>query len=67
MIELFDNYSDAEAAANLLFKAMNSNFYIYEVRKLRDYNHAKYIVSQEENLVVSADSIGTVVKVFRKG
>lgn len=67
MNEIYNNYSDAETAANLLFKAMNSNFYIYEVRKLSDYNHAKYIVSQEENLIVSADSVGTVVKVFRKG
>lgn len=66
MNELFYKFSDADDFANRLFKVVNTNVYVFEVRKLADINHAKYIVSQSEDLVIPADSVSEIIKTFRK-
>lgn len=66
MNELFYKFSDADDFANRLFKVVNVNVYIFEICKLADINHAKYIVSLSEDLCVPADSVAKTIKTFRK-
>lgn len=64
--ELFYKYSEADNFAQRLFNIVTTCVYIHEVRKLADYNHAKFIVSLDEELITPADTVYQVIKVFRK-
>jgi len=66
MNELFYKFSDAYDFANRLFKVVNTNVYVFEVRKLADINHAKYVVSQSESLCIPSDTVAKTIKTFQK-
>ena len=66
MENIFDNFSAAETFAKIMFHNVDTDVYIYEIRKLSDINHHKYIVSQCEAITITADSVAEIIKTYRK-
>ena len=58
-------FKEAIKKAEELFKT-NDFVYIFEVKKLTNRNNPEYIVSLSENLIIIRDSIGELIKIYRK-
>ena len=58
-------FKEAIKKADELFKT-NDFVYIFEVKKLTNINNPEYIVSLSENIVITRDSIGGLIKIYRK-
>ena len=58
-------FKEAIKKAEELFKT-NDFVYIFEVKKLTNINNPEYIVSLSENIVITGDSIGELIKIYRK-
>lgn len=58
-------FKEAIKKAEELFKT-NDFVYIFEVKKLTNRNNPEYIVSLSENLIITRDSIGELIKIYRK-
>lgn len=58
-------FKEAIKKAEELFKT-NDFVYIFEVKKLTNRNNPEYIVSLSENLMITGDSIGELIKIYRK-
>lgn len=58
-------FKEAIKKAEELFKT-NDFVYIFEVKKLTNRNNPEYIVSLSENLIITGDSIGELIKIYRK-
>lgn len=58
-------FKEAIKKAEELFKT-NDFVYIFEVKKLTNINNPEYIVSLSENIVITRDSIGELIKIYRK-
>ena len=58
-------FKEAIKKAEELFKT-NDFVYIFEVKKLINRNNPEYIVSLSENIVITRDSIGELIKIYRK-
>ena len=58
-------FKEAIKKADELFKT-NDFVYIFEVKKLTNINNPEYIVSLSENIVITRDSIGELIKIYRK-
>lgn len=66
MENIFDNFSAAETFAKIMFHNVDTDVYIYEIRKLGDINRPKYIVSPNESIIITADSVAEIIKTYRK-
>lgn len=58
-------FKEAIKKAEELFKT-NDFVYIFEVKKLTNRNNPEYIVSLSENIIITRDSIGELIKIYRK-
>lgn len=60
------NYKQALEEATKQFKKTNKNVYIFEVRKLNNYNFPEFIVSDTDSIIITSDSVAELIKSFIK-
>ena len=64
MLNKFNTYNDANKFALDIFKKENIQVYIYEIRILNNINYPYYVVSTNNNLVISDDRTAEIIKCF---
>lgn len=60
------NYQDALKEATKKFEDTNENVYIFEVRKLNNYNFPDFVISNRDSIIITSDSVAEIVKKFIK-
>jgi len=60
------NYQDALKEATKKFEDTNENVYIFEVRKLNNYNFPDFVISNQDSIIITSDSVAEIVKKFIK-
>ena len=58
------NYKQALEEATKKFQDTNKNVYIFEVRKLNNYNFPEFIVSDTDSIIITSDSVAELIKSF---
>lgn len=60
------NYQTALKEATKKFEDTNKNVYIFEVRKLNNYNFPDFVISNRDSIIITSDSVAEIVKKFIK-
>ena len=60
------NYNEALKKAEKEFNENNKNFYIFEIRKLNNFNYPDFFVSDTKDISVTSDSVAEIIKCFVK-
>lgn len=60
------NYKQALEVATKKFQDTNKNVYIFEVRKLNNYNFPEFVVSDTNSIIITSDSVAELIKSFIK-
>lgn len=60
------NYKQALEVATKKFQDTNKSVYIFEVRKLNNYNFPEFVVSDTNSIIITSDSVAELIKSFIK-
>lgn len=60
------NYNEALKKAEKEFNENNKNLYIFEIRKLNNFNYPDFFVSDTKDISVTSDSVAEIIKCFVK-
>ena len=60
------NYKQALEVATKKFQDTNKSVYIFEVRKLNNYNFPEFVVSDTNSIISTSDSVAELIKSFIK-